>query len=262
MSIPTTSAPIAVPVAANGPAAVTSCAEALRHRRRKLLLFSTPVLLLALLLACKLLSLPIFAGQAAHSFGLGNGDGTLRAARVMGAANVVERWKAPFAAGDGHVLRGEYPAARDEFAAALALAPEAAACKVRVNLVLTLEQLGDAAAKAGDPASAANHFRAGASEVAQAPRGCFIPHEGGNKDGEGDRLRQAGERLAEKQRSRAQAGDQAQSGKAEDPSGVPAPPQNKIDQLDNRGQGAQRQRAKGLQQRGDQDPPAEYGKPW
>lgn len=99
------------------------------HRRRRLLLWSALPVLPALALAARLLAAAWFGGQAAAAF-----------------ANFLEPHKAPFAAGDALVLRGDYPGARAAFETALAGAPPEDECRVRVNLALSIERLGDAAA--------------------------------------------------------------------------------------------------------------------
>lgn len=136
-----TSAAEAIEMDKAEPAAVLVAA---RRRRRKLLLMAAPAVLLTAVVALKLLSLPLAAGQAASAFEASNADGTVRAGQAMGALNMVERYKAHFALGDGYVLHGDFAKAKEEFATALELVPAHESCKVRVNLVLSLEKLGEA----------------------------------------------------------------------------------------------------------------------
>lgn len=234
-----------------------------RRRRRKLALISAPAMLATAVVALKLLSLPVSAGQAATSWEGGNADGTVRAGQAMGVLNMVERWKSPFATGDGHVLRGDYEAARAEFATALELVPADESCKVRVNLVLSLEKLGEAREKAGDPASAMEFFAQGSETVAQAPRDCFTPNSPNNGDGEGDALRDAAKRLQEKAAGAGNDGEDGQEGGGEPGAEAPAPPAGKMEQLKESGQQAQRERSKGskLGELIGEDPP-QHAKPW
>ncbi|MDD0858348.1 hypothetical protein NHF46_12390 [Arthrobacter alpinus] len=78
-----------------------SLQAAARHRRRKLLLMAAPAVLATAVVALKLLSLPLAAGQAAHAYEAGNADGTVRAGQAMGVLNMVERYKSHFAVGMG-----------------------------------------------------------------------------------------------------------------------------------------------------------------
>ncbi len=235
------------------------------NKRRRMLMWSAPVLLIVLVLALKLLSLPVFAGQGASSFAANQGDGTIRAAHGMGTFNVVERYKAPFALGDGFALKGDFEQARVNFAKALDLAPPAESCKVRVNLVLSLEQLGDAKTKAGDPASARTYYDDGAAVVAAAPQGCFQPQGEGNQDGEGDKLKAASERLAQKQQ---QGEDPAQGdgqpGESQAPTEDQSPSQDKMDRLAKQGSDAQKERTQSQKLKDDyaEEAPEEYSKPW
>ncbi|POH58838.1 hypothetical protein [Arthrobacter glacialis] len=233
------------------------------RRRRKLLLASAPVALAALVVAVKLLSLPISAGQAENAYAAGQGEGTLKAGQAMGVLNMVERYKAHFAQGDGHVLRGDFVAAQEQFAAALDLAPVNESCKVRVNLVLTLEKLGEAKEKAGDPASAQALFAQGSDVVAQAPRDCFTPNSENNKDGEGDALKDAQKRLAEKQAAVQGDGQEPPKSGGEAPAQEPAPA-GKLEQLQKNGQQAQKERSKSdkLSDELSNNEPEQFAKPW
>lgn len=232
------------------------------RRRRRLLLGSAPVLLAAAVLAVKLLSLPIAAGQAADAFADGNAAGTVKAGQAMGTLNMVERYKAHFALGDGHVLQGEFEKAREEFATALELAPFDESCRVRVNLVLSLEKLGTAKEQGGDTASALDFYTQGSELVAGAPRDCFAPNSPNNSEGEGDSLKQAGERLAQKQKG--DDGGQPQPTDGEGEAETPEPPADKLEQLEQSGKQAQKERSQGqkLKEALSEEDPEQYAKPW
>jgi hypothetical protein len=233
------------------------------RRRRKLLLASAPVVLVAVVVAVKLLSMPVSASQAAAAYEGGNADGTVRAGQAMGVMNMVERYKAHFSLGDGYVLRGDFDAARTEFSRALELVPGGESCKVRVNLVLSLEKLGEARDKAGDPASAAELFAQGGVIIAEAPRDCFTANSENNKDGEGQALSEAKERLAQKQQDgkgdgEDQPADSGTSSPAEEP------PASKLEQLEKSGQQAQKERSKSEKLGEDyaDTEPEQFAKPW
>lgn len=232
------------------------------HRRRTLLLRSAPVVLAAVLLGVKLLSLPVSSGQAAAAYGAKDAGGTLGAARAMGLPNLVERWKPHFAEGDGHVLQGDFEQAREQFAQALELVPAGESCKVRVNLVLSLEKLGEARQKAGDPASAMELFAEGSETVAQAPRDCFMENSGNNQEGEGQALREAAERLEDKQSAESSGGAQEPDGDGD--TSEPPPPAGKMEQLEQTGQRAQQERGQRqkLNEQLDADDSQPYTKPW
>ncbi|MDI3211636.1 hypothetical protein [Arthrobacter sp. AL12] len=201
-----------------------------RRRRRRLLLWSALPVLLALLLAAKLLSAAWFAGQAGGAFARGDAPAVESAAAVLGVANFLEPHKAPFAAGDARALRGDYAGARTAFEAALAAAPSADECRVRANLALSIERLGDAEADAGTGGGGADgthgtdgaagnggtHGSGGTASAGEglrlleealavvraAPAGCFDPdsaESADRADSEAEqRLQTAGQRLEEK----------------------------------------------------------------
>ncbi|SEJ69555.1 hypothetical protein SAMN04487917_11030 [Arthrobacter sp. yr096] len=212
------------------------------RRRHRLALWSAPAALIALAVAAKLLSVGVLGGAAAESFATGQSDGVGRAAAWLGVANVLEPHKALFASGDAHVLGGDFAAAREDFEASLRAGAGDDECKVRVNLVLSIEKLGDAAADA----AAARLFREALSAAGAAPGRC---HEAGpaNQTGEGAALDSAAKRLEAKITEKDKQQSDAQQPSPETPS---APQQQQLKQLEESAQQAQQERNEG-QQRGE-----------
>ena len=114
-------------------------------RRRRLLVASLPITAIALVLAAKLLSLSVLMGSAAGAIEDGDTQQASSALGRLSVADVVEPWKSSFARGDAAIVGSDPAAARVEFERALAAAPDDSVCVVRVNLVLTIEQLAQAA---------------------------------------------------------------------------------------------------------------------
>lgn len=216
-----------------------------RRRKRRLALWSAPAALAALAVAAKLLGVGSVGGAAAEAFDAGNKEGTSQAAGWLLFANVLEPHKALFASGDAHAMAGDFSAARNDFRKALDAGPGDDECKVRVNLALSIEKLGDAAAAARDPQATALYNEA-SDVVKAAPASCHV--EGpANGEGEGQRLDSAGERLEAKKESN--AGDASANGQ---PSGQqPSTPQHdQLQQLQESAQRAQRERAEGQDREG------------
>lgn len=151
--------------------------------RRRLLLFSAPVVLVALLAAVKLIS----AVAAGNSAGPHFADGQVSALRndvaMMRIVNVIEPAKAPFAAGTLAVLEGRLDDADADFSEALTRADAELACPVRVNLELVRERQGDLAAWEGRPDNARTFYTGAVSVIESAPSGCFA----GNTDPDAER---------------------------------------------------------------------------
>ncbi|MEE2568672.1 hypothetical protein V1638_04595 [Pseudarthrobacter sp. J64] len=191
-------------------------------RRRRLLVRSALPVLLALLIAAKLLSVAVFSGQSISAFENRDAAALARAAGALRVANLLETHKPAFAEGDALVLTGDFAGARDRFEESLAAGPGADECRVRVNLVLSIEKLGDAAAEADDPGAAAL-FGEGLDVVQGAPGGCFaegaeaVP--GFNDAGEGQQLEEAQARLQQKMDD---AGTQPGADVQEEPGQEPA----------------------------------------
>ncbi|MFE4195206.1 hypothetical protein ACFRJ9_05005 [Paenarthrobacter sp. NPDC056912] len=211
------------------------------RRRRRLALLSAPPALVALAVAAKLVSVGFLGNYAADSFGQDQHDDVAQAAEWLSVANVPEPHKALFAAGDGHVLAGDFAAARSDFAAALMAGAGQDECKVRINLLLSIEKLGDAAVTAGNQAAAARFFQEALGVSEASPPQCHEPGSW-NAAGEGDRLEAAVSRLKGKMAAEAEG-----SGSSEQPTQEPspAPQQEQLEQLDERARQALRERSEG-----------------
>ena len=234
-------------------------------RRRRLLLWSLLPVLLVLCAAAKLLSTGILADRAAHAFAAGDAAAVGSAAAGLGVVNVVEPYKAPFAAGDAAVLAGDFGTARAGFEQALAGAPRGSGdeCLVRVNLVLVIERLGDDKLRAEDPASAAALFREALDVAGQSPEGCFAP---GAPAGAGGRLADASRRLAGKLDAAGHATAPKQAPPAEPAPGDPSKEANQgqLEQLQDSARQAERQRNSGREREEylDRDPAPAPERPW
>ncbi|WP_052690586.1 hypothetical protein [Pseudarthrobacter chlorophenolicus] len=225
-----------------------------RLRRRRLLLVGSAVpVILVLSIAAKLLSLGVLGGQAAAAFDARDAAAAGSAASWLQPLNIPEPHKAPFAAGDAEVLGGNFDAARQRFAEALELVPGAAAgdsdsCIIRVNLVLATERLGDDKLRADDPASAAALFSDALGVVKAAPDGCFTGASGTGDGSAGERLDEAGGRLAGKLEAAGNDGSAAQQ-PTEDPGPAEKeadpPQQSQLEQLEESARQSQRERNSG-----------------
>lgn len=170
--------------------------ERLRLRRR-LLIYSAPPSLVAVLVAAKLISVVLVGDSAISAFTHGDANGVRSDAAMLGVANVIDPAKARFAAGDAAVLDGRLDEADGNFTAALARTDAANSCPVRVNLELVRETQGDIAAAAGDRARAEERYGSALAVIDDAPPACFD----GNNDPDAQRQvirRDAAKRLTDK----------------------------------------------------------------
>lgn len=229
--------------------------------RRRLLLWSIPLVILVLLIAGKFLSVGIASAQLNTAFAKGDSAGVHAAAGVLKFANLLEPYKAWFNDGDGYVLQGDFEAAKGQFEEALRLAPKNESCKVRVNLVLSLEKLGDGKKAAGDQNGAKQLYDQGVKVTDDAPEGCFQKGGEGNQQGEGQSLQDSKERLNEKSKN---SGPNPQSpGQPNQNPSDPSDP-SKLEQLNQQQKEAQKDRTDGKQESGNvgnlpEDP---NGKQW
>ena len=141
--------------------------------RRRLLVFSAPVMLVALVAAVKMISLVVAGNSAVTNYADRDADALGRDTATMSALNVVERAKAPFAAGTLAVLQGRLDEADTRFSEALSLTTAEQSCPVLVNLELVRERQGDVDGWEGRPDQARERYRSALAIVESAPGGCF-----------------------------------------------------------------------------------------
>ena len=209
---------------------------------RRRLLWAVLPSAVVLLASAKMLSLGPLGAAAEEAFSGKDVPALAAAADWLGAINLVEPYKADFARGDAQALSGDYAAARASFESALRAAPESDACRIRVNLVLSIEKLGDARKEGGDGPAASVLYQEGLEVIAHAPGGCFEAGAQGNAHGEGGRLAEARERLGSKAGQGADGGSDGEEAPGED-SGA----QQQLEQLEESERKARQERLKSQQ---------------
>ena len=201
----------------------TPLPQHLRRRRRRLLLASLPVVVLLVLVAAKLLSLNLVHAQTLDAYRAGDKERTLTWGGRQGWVNVVEQFRAPFAIGDAYVLTGHFQLARPWFEQAFEQVPKGGIdeCKVRVNLGLTYEALGDAAKAQERTEEWKQFYDKGVAITKGRPPLCDAP-EGGQT---GQQLSQAQQRMEEKRADATpgQEGEQQDERPAPTPQPTPTP---------------------------------------
>ncbi|TLM86245.1 hypothetical protein FDW83_00285 [Pseudarthrobacter sp. NamE2] len=236
-----------------------------KRLRRRLLLWSALPVLLLVGMAAKLLSLGLLANQADTAFKAGDAAAVERAAGGLSLANVIERHKAPFAAGDAEALAGNYPAARLLFEEALAAVPSGSGdeCSIRVNLSLAIEKLGDEKQGAEEPSSAASLYAEALAVVDTAPPRCS---SGDTAAGSGKTLREAEQRLNSKLVAAAEFEETPGEASQDEASEEQEPlQQSQLEQLEENARQAERERNAGREREdylNDTDYPAGPDRPW
>lgn len=141
--------------------------------RRRLLIVSTPVMLVVLLAAIKMISVVVVGNSADANFREGNADALHNDTSMLNMLNVIEPAKAPFAAGALAVLRGRLDEADARFSDALSQTGAAQSCPVLINLELVRERRGDIDGWEGRRDQARERYRSALAVVKGAPAGCF-----------------------------------------------------------------------------------------
>ncbi|HET6735398.1 hypothetical protein [Mycobacterium sp.] len=165
--------------------------------RRRLLVFSAPVVLVVLIATVKMISVVVAGDSAVSNFADGDTAALRDDVSALSVLNVIEPEKAPFAAGTLAVREGRLEEADARFSEALARTDAAQSCPVRVNLELVRERQGDVDAWEGRLDQARDRYTSALTIVQDAPDGCFR----GNTDPDLERRairNDAAERLAAK----------------------------------------------------------------
>ena len=220
-------------------AAVIASNRRRRAARRWIAIGSIPVLVVALVLVAKLLSMFAAAHTAITTHLAADPAGTIAAAQWQRPLNWFEPWKAPYNGGVGSAAAGLLPEAKAEFEEALGLATGLEVCAIRVNLSLVVEWMGDAAFADGDAAAAAALWQEALTITLDTPEECSSPEaDAQSPDPERsleDSQQQSQERLEEKLQEDQQ--DQSDQPDGEQP---PGPSEGDLEALQDRlEQGAQ-----------------------
>lgn len=151
--------------------------------RRRLLVYSAPVVLVLVIAVVKLLSVVVIGNSAGAGFTDRDTAALAGDVAMLRTLDVVEPRKADFAAGTLAVLEDRLADADRRFAGAMDRLGDDESCSARVNLELVRETLGDRAAAMADSQTALDRYLAARDVVDRAPTGCF----GGNADPDPDR---------------------------------------------------------------------------
>jgi hypothetical protein len=141
--------------------------------RRRLLLASAPIALVALAVAIKLISVVVVGNSAQEHFTSGEIESLRSDVSVLRIFNVIEPANAMFAAGGLAVLEDQLDVADAEFSESLARTDSARSCEVRVNLELVRERQGDIDAWEARLDTARGRYDSALAVIADAPPGCF-----------------------------------------------------------------------------------------
>jgi len=148
-----------------------------RRRRTKLLLFSIPVVIIALIIAIKLISLSAITTVALTLYDRSDFEGSADQSSRLLDQNFIEPYIPYFNRGDAKAADQDYTAAIDDFEKALELAPADRKCQVVVNLAHSWELLGDIYEEGGYHQGAVLLYQAAEDVIAAAGDDCDPPDE-------------------------------------------------------------------------------------
>ena len=243
--------------------------------RRRMLLFSLPIVLLALFVAWKLLSMPMLAGRGIDAYDRGQFETSADTFDALMFLNLAEDWIPYFDRGTANAAGELYSQGTDDLAKALERAPEERRCDVRVNLALAWELQGDAYYAAGYFAGAQKLYETAMAVIdAGADEGCFErqpppdqqdeqaePQQPENSE---QKLEEADRRVTEKlDDSEQQQEQQAQEGDPLAPEQDESGDGNKVDELEQKGEQAEQEKQNQDATKRGQESDSDYvEKPW
>lgn len=150
--------------------------------RRRLLLFSAPVIALVLVAAVKMISVVVVGGSAASDFERHDIDALDGDVSILRTFDVIDPAKTSFADADLKVLEGRLEDAAAGFLDSLSRTDHAESCPARVNLELMQETLGDLATRGGNKQVAEKWYTSAISVVTEATAQCFAGNDDPNPD--------------------------------------------------------------------------------
>ncbi|BDZ51003.1 hypothetical protein GCM10025867_32440 [Frondihabitans sucicola] len=188
-----------------------------RKLRRRMFAWSLLPVVIVILVALKLLSMPTFAALSQATYGAKQYDRSVAMSDGLGVVNVFEPWVRHFDRGAGLAQIGVLVDARNELESALSLVPAShtdASCMVRTDLALVVEQQGDSAVLDGTFDKASAFYKHALALIAAAPAGCFDTPNSTDDPPTKKPLDDAKSRLEQKQQQAEQqaGGSQGQGG--------------------------------------------------
>lgn len=147
-------------------------ADARRRTRRRLLLAGLPLALVALAVQWKVALMLVHDRDGRSDYAAGSYDDAQHAFASNGTLNLVEAWISPYDDGTARYRLADFAGAVRSLEDALATAPSEEECRVRINLALAHEAVGDEAAAGGLPRRGLEAWQDGLDVLQEG--GCIV----------------------------------------------------------------------------------------
>lgn len=142
------------------PTVTAEARAAANVRRRRVLLWSAPVMLLLLLFGVKSISMVAVNESGRGAYSAGDHDSATRQFDRLGLLNLFQWWIAPYNHGTALYQTGDLDRAESELQIALDRAPQDKSCQIAINLSRVLEAQGDQLGGQGRHAEAQEKYTA------------------------------------------------------------------------------------------------------
>ncbi|MGV0687790.1 hypothetical protein [Mycolicibacterium thermoresistibile] len=150
--------------------------------RWRLYAVSTPLIVVLLAVAAKMISVVLVGNSAIADFDRHDIEALRGDVAMLEFVNVIDPAKTSFANADLLVLEGRLDDAEAKFRESLTRTDHSASCPARVNLELVQETLGDIATRSGRKDDAERWYRSAIGVVNDAPPACFADNDDPNED--------------------------------------------------------------------------------
>lgn len=158
------------------------CGPSRLRLRRRLVAYSSPIALVALLAIGKVISTMLTGDAAVSDFARHDIDALRADVATLSTLNIIEPGQAAYIAGDLAVLEGRLDDAERYFTDVFDRSSNAGSCPARVNLELVRETQGDLAARSADISRAEQRYNSALQLISGAPPHCFQDNTDPNPD--------------------------------------------------------------------------------
>ena len=165
-----------------------------RRWRRRLLVAGLLPLLLAVAFAAKVAVMLVADDAGRTSYAAGDFEEARGSFATNAVLNVLEPWVSPYDEGTARYRLDDFPGAVRLLSRALETVPPEEECRVRINLALAHESVGDTSVAGGDLETAREQWRAGATVLREG--GCR-PLAPGDDDADADEAADDRDRVSE-----------------------------------------------------------------
>lgn len=183
-------------------------------RRRQLLAFSAIPCVVAIVLAFKLLSIPLLSSWAHKSYKMVSFNNAVNTLAPLRLFNWFEPYKVSFNQGNAYFKKSDFKRAEDRFRSALSVVPFEKECDVRINLALSIERQADILVKNKEYDEAILQYDEVKAVLYSGQDSCGVQFNERSSSSESDKQDDSKDQQAEDTKKDSDSNESSQSGEA------------------------------------------------